>query len=174
MVLSSRFSSRSSPGSPGSHSRGARLVLVAKRGLPRPPPAADCDGDLFAVFLHVGDEFAGGAVGDHGSDRNLQDDVLRLAAVHVGAFALLAVSGLVMAVVNQADQALFAVGRFEDHIAAGTAVAAVRTAARHEFLPVETAAAVAAVTGFDRDGRFVYKHFMTPQIKLVMTSASQY
>ena len=121
-------------------------------------PAAGRDDHLFAVLLHIAENLPGGAVGDHGADRNFEDYVRRLAPVHVGAFPARAVLRLVVAVVDESDEALFAVGRLEDDVAAGTAVAAVRTAARHKFFTVKAAAAVAAVAGFDRDDRFIHKH----------------
>ena len=50
----------------------------------------------------------------------------------------------------------------KDDLAAVAAVAAVRSAAGDEHLTPETADAVAAPTGFDRDLNFVDKHFRTP------------
>ena len=123
-----------------------------------PAPAARRDDHLLAVVLHVTEDLAGGAVGDHGADRNLEDHIRRFATVHVGTLPSGTVLGLVVAVVDEADETLLAVGRFENDVASGAAVAAVRAAARHEFFTVKAAAAVAAVTGLDRDDRFIHKH----------------
>ena len=109
-------------------------------------------------FVHIGDHLAGGAVGHDGADRHLQRDVRSLAPVQVRAFPAGAVLRLVVTVVDQRLQALFAVRRLEDHVAAGAAVAAVRAAARNEFLAVEAAAAVAAVPRLHGNGSLIHKH----------------
>ena len=52
---------------------------------------------------------------------------------------------------------MHALGGEELHVPAAAAVAAVRPAGLHEFLPVEGDAAVAAVARLDRDVDDVYK-----------------
>ena len=116
------------------------------------------DDDLSARFVHIGDHLASGAVGHDGADRHLQRDVRSLAPVQVRAFPAGAVLRLVVTVVDQRLQALLAVRRLEDHVAAGAAVAAVRAAARNEFFAVEAAAAVAAVPRLHGNGSLIHKH----------------
>jgi hypothetical protein len=51
-----------------------------------------------------------------------------------------------------------ALAGFHDHIAALATIAAGGTAARHEFLPAKSHAAVAAVAGFNTNSGFIYEH----------------
>ena len=55
-------------------------------------------------------------------------------------------------------QGIVALARLHDDVAALAAVAAGRAATRHELLPAESEAAVAAVAGFDANFSFINEH----------------
>jgi hypothetical protein len=78
--------------------------------------------------------------------------------VPVASLAVPAAVGFVMAPPLEIEEGLEASVRLDNDIAAFAAVAAVGAAARDEFFPVHTDAAVAAVAAFNRYFRFIYKH----------------
>ena len=81
----------------------------------------------------------------------MQHDVVAVGAVAVLAHAVAAVLGLEVLLVAIVDQRVEAVDRFDDHVAAAAAVAAVRPAELDELLAPERHAAVPAVAGADID-----------------------
>ena len=103
----------------------------------------------------VGQDLAGVGVLHDRADRDGDHDVLRAAAGSVAALAGTAPLGDVVLLVLQVQQGPAAAHGPEDHIPALAAVAAVRPATGHEFLPPEADAALAAVTRLDVDFRFV-------------------
>src|SRR5690606_31514398 len=86
-----------------------------------------------------------------GADRDLEDDVLALAAVHLAALAVVAGLGLEVLLVAVIDQGVQPVDGGDPHVAALAAVAAVGAAVRNEFLTPERDGPAAAVAGADVD-----------------------
>ena len=76
----------------------------------------------------------------------------------VGAFAVGAVLGLKAGLIGERREVLFIGRGDEDDVPAVPAVSAVGAAFGNEFFAAETARAVAAVTGLDRNGRPIYEH----------------
>ena len=143
-VLSSRVSSRSSPGSPLSANPGALRRCEARAALPRPPlppaaamncvPCADQVGEHLAVLVK-----------DDRAARDPDDLVVAGGAVPVRPLALMAVGRLADRPPVEVEQRGRGRVDLEDHAAAAAAVAAVRAAKRLEFLPVDRRAAMTAV-----------------------------
>src|SRR5690606_18499821 len=93
----------------------------------------------------------------HGADGNPQGGVVAAGAVLVLAAPVLAIPGAVQARIAEVDQGVdVAVGNGV-HIAATTAVPAVRAALGDEFFAAKPRHAVAALAGKDFDGGFVYE-----------------
>ena len=88
-------------------------------------------------------------VQDDGAVRHGQDQVLAVLAGAVAALAGLAVGGLAVRAVVVVEQRGDVLVDDQDHVAAASAVAAVRAAERLELLPVNGGAAVAPVTRGD-------------------------
>ncbi|MPM21982.1 hypothetical protein SDC9_68432 [bioreactor metagenome] len=153
----------------------ARSPVAAggKTGVAAPALAAMRHHHFHAGGFHIRHQLAGVGIDHYGPDRHLDQNVGSLAPVHVLAFAVGSMLRGVMAVVAQIDQALLIDFGLKDHIATGAAVAAVGTAARHEFFPAETDAAVAAVSALDQNLRSIDKHFKTSTIKKGRNSYSE-
>ena len=150
-TLQLQASSRLSPGSPGVHWRGARLVLDLKCRLPRPPLPPRASSARWPCAARSAISSPVSASRDDRAHRHAQHDVLRAVAVLVRAAAVLAVLGAVDARVAVVDERVdVAVGDRVD-AAAAAAVAAVRAAAGHELLAPERGAAVAALAGVHLD-----------------------
>jgi hypothetical protein len=69
--------------------------------------------------------------------------------VHIRSLPAGAVGRTVTAAVYQRIEILFTGGAFDDYISAIAAVTTIRSAFWDKFFPAETAAAIAAVAGFD-------------------------
>ena len=108
-----------------------------------------------AVAGQVGDDLAGLQVADGGAHRHAQRDVFGRRAVAVRATALFAVTGAVDALEAVFDQGVDIAVRNGMDAAAVAAVAAVRPAARDEFLAPERGDAVPALAGMDLKSDFV-------------------
>src|SRR6185437_1122180 len=76
----------------------------------------------------------------------------------VAAFAVTATLGLVLRIVAKMEQRVVVRIRNQHYVAAAPAVAAAGTAARNEFLPPKSQAAVSSVAGLHGNDYFVYKH----------------
>ncbi len=130
---------------------GARLEMnVAQASLP-----AFCQHCGLAVGGQVGERFTGLDIAYHGADRKTQSDVVRGLAVAVGAATFFAVARAMNAGKAILDQGIDVAIGHGKNAAAATAIAAVRAAARNEFLAPETGDAVPAFSGVDFDGGFV-------------------
>src|SRR5262249_26052597 len=91
------------------------------------------------------DEFATVFVVDRGSDGHAQDEILAADAGPVRTFTVASAIGLVFGIETEVDERVVLFARFEDHIAAVSAVAAPRPSARDELLPAESDDSIAAV-----------------------------
>ena len=158
MSLSSRRRFRSWPGLPGSNSRGAWFVEVAKALLPLPPLPPRQTSTFIPGFVEVLEQQVQVGVVDQRSRRDGDDQVLAVGAGHVLALAGLAVLRLPVVPAGEVQQRVLVRGGLEVHVAAVAAVAAVRPAFGDELLPAEAHAAVAAVAGLDVDFGFIDEH----------------
>ena len=132
---------------------GLGEVLIAAPAAP-----ALRDQDALARLGQIGDLLAGVLIGDDGADRHEQNHVRAGVARAVRAFAVPAAVGFEFAVVAVAQQRVVVRIRFQVNAAAMAAVAARRSAARHEFFAAKRDAAVPAVAGLHVDFGFVNKH----------------
>ena len=110
---------------------------------------------LFAIMRKVGDDLTTIDVGDDGSYRHVQNDVVGAFAVTVRAAPGLAVLGAMHtreAVIHQRVDV--AVGN-RKHAATASAVTAIRSAFFDVFLVTKAGRTVAAVTRYDFNFRFV-------------------
>ena len=127
-------------------------VLVAPAA-----PAAFAQDEILARG-HVLDDFAGLGIAHHGAAGHLDDEVLAPLAGAAGALPVLPVGGGVFSFIAEVHQGGEIVIHPQHDGAAVAAVAAVRPARGHVFLPVEGHRAVAAVAGLDEDPYLIYKH----------------
>ena len=112
---------------------------------------------LFAGVVHIQKQSARGLFPHHRSRRHLDDHVFSgLTGAPVGR-AVSAVAGLKMPLEAEIHQRMHPFRGQKHHIAAPSAVAAVRAACGHVFFPVEGHAAVAAVAGLHPDIDNIYK-----------------
>src|SRR5690606_8417187 len=119
------------------------------------PAGRQCD--LFVVAIQVEQLLAGLGVQYGGAHRHAQGDVGRGGAVLVRAAAVLAILAAMQARIAEVDQGIdVAIGNGED-AAATPAVAAIGPAFGNEFFAAKAGRAVAAFTGNDFDGCFVYE-----------------
>src|SRR5271167_2464760 len=103
-------------------------------------------------------QFAGDLVIDDGTDGHFQHDGRPLAAGLVRTFAVASALALVLGIEAEMHQRVVALAGLHDDVAAAPAVAARRTAARHEFLAPEGHAAVAPIARLHADSRFINEH----------------
>src|SRR5215510_2506600 len=92
--FSSMWSHRSGPGRPRSARRGAWLVDVANRALPRPPREPRI----------ASTRWPGVAIGDDGPDRHLQHEVGAARAVAVRALPVGSTLGVVVAAIVEIEE----------------------------------------------------------------------
>ena len=136
----------------GRLARGRGKVLVAEAAI-----AALHQRLARAGLVQVQQQLARGLLPHHRSRGHLDHHRLAgLARAPVG-HAVAAVFGGELALVAEVHQRVHPLGGLEDHIAAAPAVAAVRAAGLHEFLPVEGHAAVASVPRLDRYAHYIYE-----------------
>src|SRR5690606_37060011 len=100
----------------------------------QPALAAARHHHLLAILVEVGDEFAGLVVGDDGTHRLAQHDVVATLAEAVRATAVLPALGAEVAREAVVDQRVEVAIGLGIHAAATPAIAAVRPATRHELL----------------------------------------
>ena len=100
---------------------------------------------------HILDDLAGLGVPHQGAPGDPDHEVLAVLAGFPGALAVHAVGGHVFALVAEVHQGGHVVIHLQDDAAAPAAVAAVRAAGGHVFLPVEGHDAVTAVAGLHGD-----------------------
>ena len=130
--------------------RGSGEVHVAEAA---PPAFGEDVAD--AIVAKVGDHLARGSVLHQGAGWNLEEKLLRGVAVLIAPAAGLAVARLVFALEAEVEQRGEPAVRFQDHVAAISAVSAGRAAARSVLLPPEGDGTAAAVARFDVDLCFV-------------------
>src|SRR6266511_315638 len=116
------------------------------------------DQELLAGPNEITQQFARVAVGDHGAKRHLENRVGSALAVLVGALAVLAALGGVMALVVKVQEGRDGRIGLEDDAAAVAAVAAVRTASGNELLATEAHASGSPVSTLDEDVDLVNEH----------------
>ena len=130
--------------------------------VPAAATAAVRDEGAFSVGYQVGQDLAGFLVVDHGADGKFDDDGFAAASAAMGGAAVPAVFRLVVFPVTKIKQRCQPMGGGEDDVAAISAVAAVRPAARDKHFPPEAARSVAASPGFYKDLYFIDKHGKSP------------
>src|SRR5262249_40117771 len=106
MTFSSRMSQRSSPGGPGGHSRGVRLVGEAERGWRAPAAPALSAGALPPRLGQVAEDVAAVAVDDQGAGRDVDDEVVAAATVAIGGPARAAALGPPMLLMHDGGKAV--------------------------------------------------------------------
>ena len=111
--------------------------------------------DIGLLVAHVFDDLIGLGVPDQRAPGDPDDQVLAVFAGFPGTLAVHAVGGHIFALVAEVHQGGHVVVHHQDDGAALAAVAAVRAAGRHVFLPVEGYDAVAAVASSDGDPGFI-------------------
>ena len=139
-------------GEVGGLTRGRCEVLVAKAALP-----AAQEHLALARPAHVGHHGPVLLAQEHRAHRHLDDQVLPALAMAAPGRAVRAVFGQILAVEAKIQQRVHVGVGIEDDVAAVAAVAAVRAAVLHEFLPVERHAAVAPVARLGGDFDPVHK-----------------
>ncbi len=127
--------------------------------------SALCDDDAFSIRDQVREDFTCLVIVDHGADRQRDDDGFSPAPRAVRAATGFSVLRLVMSLVAEVEEGGEPVGGCEHDIAAVSAVSSVRAAAGNEHFPAETAAAVAAATGFDGNSDFIDEHRIPSSVK---------
>ena len=132
---------------------GLGEVLIAAPAAP-----ALRDQDALARLGQIGDLFARVLIDDDGADGHSQNHVRAGVPGTIRAFAVAAAVGFEFAIVAVAQQRVVVRIRFEVDAAAMAAVAARRSAARHEFFAAKRDAAVSAVAGLHVDFGFVNEH----------------
>ena len=100
----------------------------------------------------IGNDQAGLRLLEHGAPGHPDHKVVGVCAALPLGTAVLPVRRRVLALVAEVHQGGKVVVGHKDDVAAAAAVAAVGTARRHEFLPVEGHGAVAALAGVQPDG----------------------
>src|SRR5207342_3436524 len=103
----------------------------------------------------VANHLVGFDVGDHGSNRHGDGEVVAGLAVHLPAHAVLAAPGAELLLVAEVDQRVEVLVGDQPDAAAIATVAAIGAAERNELLTAEANATVAAVTCDDLDFGFV-------------------
>src|SRR6185295_12637269 len=142
--FSSRWIQRSSPARPRSARRGARLVDVAKRALPRPPLAPRATTRRWPRSTRS----------PRGAPPSRSETVVPRGTRRTVSAPLRGVVPLVVEIEERGD------GRIglEDHVPAVPPIAAVGTTAGHELLTSEADAARAAVASLDEHVDLVDEH----------------
>ena len=128
-------------------------VLVAAPAAP-----ALRDHNALVRLLEVMHQLARLHVVERSAHRNLQRDRSAIQTGAVRAHAVLAALPLVLRVVAEMNQRIVPLARLHDDVAATAAVATRGPPARHELLPPEGHAAVAAVAGLDPNFGFINEH----------------
>ena len=126
--------------------------------IPAATSAAVRHYDALIGLRKVVDLLAGLLVIDDRAHRDFQYFFFAVASAAVGAFAMASAFAFVLRVETKVNQRVMALAGLQDNVAAMTAVAARRTAARNELLPAKGHASVAAVARFDLDDCFVNEH----------------
>src|SRR5690554_1193265 len=114
-----------------------------------------------AFLGEIAQHFVGIHIDNGGAHRYRQNKVFTLVTRAVTASTRLAILGLVFALETVINQRVQSAVCFQVNGTAIPAVTAVGTTLGYILFPPETQAAMAAFTGFNNDGGFVYK-FHTP------------
>ena len=136
-----------------------RLVNRSGEACVAPASAATARNHHALVGLRkVVHHFARQFVVNDGSNGDLEDDAFAFATGFVRAFAMASLLRFIFGIKTEVHQSIVALARFHHYVAAVTAIAARRTAARHELLPPEGHAAIAAIACFYSNFCFVNEH----------------
>src|SRR4029077_553201 len=121
--------------------------------------AASTLGDDVAIAGRgeIVQQFARFGVIDHGANRCRKFYRVSVMSSLVAAFAVPPALGLMFGIKTEMEQGVMVLGRDHHHVAAASAVAPARPAARHKLFPPERKAAVAAVPRFDGNDDFIYE-----------------
>ena len=123
-----------------------------------PTTTATLGDDKVFAGGHVHDDLIGSGIPDHGSSGNLNDHMLAAFAVHISALTVDTGGRCVFALIPEVQKGGQIVVYTQDHIAAMTAVAAVRAAGCYIFLPVKGNRTVTTAAAAYGDTHFIYKH----------------
>src|SRR5215472_2353505 len=129
-----------------------------KAGISAPSAAAAGDDEALISRREFERLFASFVIVDDGANRNLQQNIVALAAGFVGAFAVASALGFMLGIEAEVDEGIVALARFHNDIAALAAVAPRRPAARNKLLAAKGHTAVSTIAGFDFDFCFVNEH----------------
>ena len=138
---------------------GKARHLPRRRGemLVAPAAAPASGGDERLARGHIGHDAAGSLVAYERAARDADRDVLAVLAGAALVETVFAVGRDKLALIAEIHQRGHMIVHNEDHIAASSAVAAVRPARRDELFAVEGDGTVAALAGVNADGDFIYK-----------------
>ena len=95
------------------------------------------------------DHFLSILVKDHGPDRNLEDQILPVAAVAIAPHAMFAPLCLKNVLISKLDECIMPEGRFEVHVSTSPPIATAGTSPGNIFLPAKGHASGTTITGFD-------------------------
>jgi hypothetical protein len=121
-----------------------------KPGISASTPAAVSDGECLPWRCKIHKLLACFGVANHRSHGHRHFYAFSLAASAVAALAVSASLGSMFRVVPEVKQRVVVFARYENDIAAPSAVSAARAASRNKLLAPERKAAVTAVAGFYR------------------------
>ncbi len=131
---------------------------TGKAGVAASTTSAPRHGHHLTVRGQIGQAFSGIGVIHQRAYRDIHDAVSTVPPVTVAAFAVAATFGGIARVVAKGEQRVEMVTGPEIDRAAIAAVAAGRSAARHELFTAESHTAIAAIATSDIDDGFVNKH----------------
>ena len=129
-------------------------------------PSSPEDHFTEIVSGHIRNDFPGGSVGYDRSFRDLQYDILAVSAVAAFLSAFFSILSLIFAAIAVFSKGILPFIDFHDHVAAFTAVSAVRASVCHVFFTAKADMAVSAFPGPDDDLRSVCKHSLLRMINL--------
>ena len=110
---------------------------------------------------HIHDDLLRLRIPDHGPPGDLDDQGFAPLAAHVAPRAVGTGSGGIFALIPEVQQRRQVVIDPQDHTAAMTAVAPIRTTGRHILLPMERHRPIAAPPTANGDAYFIYEHRKT-------------
>ena len=127
-----------------------------------PAALAAAGEDMALVIRQIRQNPPGGGVFDQGAVGHMDHAVLPPAAVAAPAPAGLAVCRRILSLIAEIGQRGHIGIHHKYHVTAAAAVAAVRPAGSHKFLPVERHGPVSTGARFDKDFCHIDKHALSP------------
>ena len=139
------------------HLPGGRCIV----GIAPAAPAA-LGNNKILTGGHIHNDLIGFRIPDHCSSGNLNNQRLSTLSAHIPALSVHACLSGILALVTKIQQRGQIVIDTQNHTAAVTAVAAVRTTGGNIFLPMEGHGTIAAPTTANRNSNLIYKHRIPP------------